>query len=410
MSPPFPSSLPPPTSSTNIGGPLLMTYYADWAPPNSIDYSLFHTIIFAFALPDSNFALAWDTDTAPGLLRNLVPAAHAASTNVMLSIGGWTGSKYFSSAVSTPQNRITFINNIYDVYKQYNLDGIDIDWEYPGQSGQRGNIESPSDAANMLEFLKLLKAKLPQTAIISAAVQDTPFAGADGRPMKDVSSFARFLDLITLMNYDASETRQPPGSNAPLYDGCGNSSQPGQTAVGGYNAWTAAGFPASQILLGVPAYGYVVDSSAGRLHTRSSQKATPEDSSGQIQFQSLIDQGLLSKSNDGSFVGAGGFTRGWDSCSATPYLYSSDQVIPYDDTESLGMKAAWVQKMKMGGVNLFDIHGDTPQHDLTIALRDNLKATSSPTAASPLTTTPSAVPSTPSAVTSFLSLLTSIRS
>lgn len=74
-----------------------MTYYADWAPPKSIDYSLFDTIIFAFALPDQNYQLTWDTDQAPALLANLVPAAHATSTKVMLSIGGWTGSKRVSS-------------------------------------------------------------------------------------------------------------------------------------------------------------------------------------------------------------------------------------------------------------------------------------------------------------------------
>ncbi|KAF8845828.1 glycoside hydrolase [Paxillus ammoniavirescens] len=413
-SPPiFPQSTSPhvPTSTTNTASPLLMTYYADWAPPQNMDYSLFHTIIFAFALPDSNFALAWDTATAPGLLRSLVPAAHAASVNVFLSIGGWTGSKFFSTAVSSPQNRAAFANNIYDVYNQYDLDGIDIDWEYPGQLGDQGNLESSSDAANMLEFLKVLKAKLPNTAKISAAVQDTPFAGPDGRPMKDVSAFAQVLDFVTLMNYDTSETKQPAGPNAPLWDGCGNSSQPSQTAVAGYNAWTAAGFPASQLVLGVPAYGYVVDSSAERLSSRSSRKAVPDDS-GQIQFESLISQGLLSQSSDGSFVGAGGFTRDWDSCSATPYLYSGDQVIPYDDTESLGMKAAWVRKMNMGGVNLFDIHGDTSEHHLTIALRDNLMGVpqAGPAAVSPPTTAPSAVPSTPSAVPSSPSLLTGIGS
>lgn len=73
--------------------PRIMTYYADWAAPKSIDYSLFDIIIFAFALPDQNYQLGWDTDQAPALLANIVPAAHAASTQVMLSIGGWTGSK-----------------------------------------------------------------------------------------------------------------------------------------------------------------------------------------------------------------------------------------------------------------------------------------------------------------------------
>lgn len=113
-----------------------------------------------------------------------------------------TSTRYFSNAVATPQNRDVFANNILDIYKRYNLDGIDIDWEYPGQIGQQGNTESPTDSANMLQFFKVLRQKLPSGAMISAAVQDSPFTGPDGQPMKDVSSFSNFVDWITLMNYD----------------------------------------------------------------------------------------------------------------------------------------------------------------------------------------------------------------
>jgi len=54
----------------------------------------------------------------------------------------------------------------------------------------------------MLEFLKLLRQKLPPTAKISAAVQDAPFAGPDGRPIKDATAFAELVDCILLMNDD----------------------------------------------------------------------------------------------------------------------------------------------------------------------------------------------------------------
>lgn len=73
--------------------PRIMTYYADWAPPKSIDYQLFDVVIFAFALPDKNYQLTWDTEQAPSLLETIVPTAHAYSTDVVLSIGGWTGSR-----------------------------------------------------------------------------------------------------------------------------------------------------------------------------------------------------------------------------------------------------------------------------------------------------------------------------
>jgi chitinase len=207
--------------------------------------------------------------------------------------------------------------------------------------------------------------------------------------------------------------RQPPGPNAPLSDGCGNSSQPSQNAVGAYNAWTSAGFPPSKIVLGVPAYGYIVQSNTRSLSARSPSRAYSEDGSGQIQFQSLIDQGLLTQDPDGSFrpSESSGFIRGWDNCSATPFLRSdwAGQVIPYDDTESLGIKAAWVKNMNMAGVNLFDVHGDTPQQHLTHALRANLfpsivSSGAIPSASSAVALSPNTISSSMSTVLSSTSL------
>ena len=111
-------------------------------------------------------------------------------------------SRYFSSACATAQSRSTFVNNIVTVYKQYNLDGIDFDWEYPGQQGEGSNIVSPQDSANFLSMLQLLRRSLPRTARLSAAVADAPFVGPNGRPLQDVSGFSAVLDWVNIMNYD----------------------------------------------------------------------------------------------------------------------------------------------------------------------------------------------------------------
>ncbi|KAG1783219.1 glycoside hydrolase family 18 protein [Suillus placidus] len=376
-----------------------------------MNYALFDCIDFAFAFPDAQFNLIFDSPDAPTLLHNLVVEAHAAGTLVKLSIGGWSGSHYFSIAVSTATNRNTFVNNILAIYVKYNLDGIDIDWEYPGQSGREGNTESPSDEENMLEFLKLLRTRLPQGAKLSAAVQDTPFAGPDGRPIKDASGFAEILDWCLLMNYDDFQTTTPPGPNAPLYDGCGSSTQPSQNAVAGYNAWTAAGFPANKLVLGIPAYGYVINTGvdhlrqrrsleAPRLHRLARRTTVNADDDHQIQFRDLVTKGILQRNDDGTYaaVPSSGFQRSWDKCSATPFLHSDTQTIPYDDPESLGMKGAFAKKTGMLGVNMFDVHGETDQWDLIAATRNNLLGPPSTAAAAPASalTSPSGSSSVPS--------------
>ncbi|EJF61166.1 glycoside hydrolase [Dichomitus squalens LYAD-421 SS1] len=273
-----PSSTGPvatPTASSDAGhAPLVMAYYPDWAgrdyPPEKIDFGRFDWIDFAFAVPDQNMNLGWDgSDDAPDLLRRVVARAHESGKHAKLSVGGWTGSKSFSSAVGTPENRATLANNILTLYQQYGLDGIDLDWEYPGQSGNSGNGVSPADSANFLEFLRVLRDTLPPGAKITAATQTVPFAGADGSPLRDVSDFARVLDWVLIMNYDSWGSSDQPGPNAPLSDACSNSTQPGASALAALRAWTAAGFPASQLVLGVPSYGYLSRSSATRLRTRA---------------------------------------------------------------------------------------------------------------------------------------------
>ncbi|TFK92187.1 glycoside hydrolase family 18 protein [Polyporus arcularius HHB13444] len=251
-----------------------MAYYPDWVsddyPPDKIDFGRFDWIDFAFAVPDENFSLSWDgSDDAPATLRRLVQLAHARGKHVKLSVGGWTGSRYFSPAVATPQGRSTLANNILVLYREFNLDGIDIDWEYPGQGGNDGNVVSSDDSANFLEFLRTLRGTLPPGAIITAATQTVPFAGADGNPMGDVSEFAKVLDWCLLMNYDTWGSSSDPGPNAPLSDSCGNSTQGNANALSALRAWTGAGFPANRLVLGVPSYGYLSRSTVSYLQTRA---------------------------------------------------------------------------------------------------------------------------------------------
>ena len=185
-----------------------------------------------------------------------------------------------------------------------------------------------------------------------------------------------------------------PGPNAPLQDACGNSTQPDANAVAAFQAWTTAKFPPCKLVLGLPSYGYISTSHAERLRTRSAFSSIPQkhwsdsvkvvnedgSSDSQVQFRQLVGQGALVRSvpphGNGSpiFAPSGGFERRWDSCSDTPFLRStsSGQVIPYDDPDSLGMKAAFARQAGMLGVNLFDIHGDTDEWDLLNSIRKSL--------------------------------------
>ncbi|KAF7297935.1 Glycoside hydrolase family 18 protein [Mycena chlorophos] len=265
-------------AAATASGPIAAAYYPTWAtetnPPSKIDYSKFDILFVAFGIPNSSNGITLDAGT-PTMLRTLVAGAKSSGkgTKIVLSVGGWTGSGLFHQIAGSSSNRSKFVANLAALVSEYNLDGasatvpwalshfnqgIDLDWEYPNSAGS-GNPYGSSDSANFLTLLKALRASLGPSKIISATTTDLPWLGSNGSPLKDVSAYANELT----MNYDinGSSWSAAPGPNAPLSNACGTSSQPSYTAKAAFKQWTAAGAPASKLLLGLPLYGYVYHSS-----------------------------------------------------------------------------------------------------------------------------------------------------
>ncbi|EJD51005.1 glycoside hydrolase [Auricularia subglabra TFB-10046 SS5] len=393
---------------------LAASYYPDWAEgtiaPENVLFGKFDIIFFAFATPNSSSTLSWDSSGSTALLRRLVSAANSSGkgTRVVLSVGGWGGSYWFSQAVSSAANRTTFVNSIVSAINTYGLAGVDIDWEYPNSSGA-GNPHSPNDAANLLSFLTQLRSALGSSKIISAAVPHLPWIGSNGQPLTDVSAYAAQMTYVNIMNYDVWGASSTPGPNAPLGNLCGNSRQPQASAQAAFAQWTKAGFPASKLLLGLPLYGYVSKSTktgltgfaapssaeaqglllapgSGRdkehflIGAHPREKAASEKVRAaanlqgwygqQIPFSEIVQSGALVKKSDGTYGQGGGFTMAWDDCSDTPFLYNTAQstVVTYDDTYSLADKAQYAQSVGMAGCFTWSLDQDDG-HTLMDAIR-----------------------------------------
>ncbi|KAL4078101.1 glycoside hydrolase family 18 protein [Scleroderma yunnanense] len=363
-----------------------MGWFADWHDNftvSNINWGGYNAMAFFTAQPDNNLNVLLQGTNVESMLEQFVSAAHTNNVKALLTLGGWSGSVYWSSSVATAQNRSTFANNVAQFASAHNLDGIDFDWEYPGKQGAGCNIVNSNDTANFLEFITELRQLAPNLTL-SAAVSVLPFVDSTGNPMTDVSGFSKQLDWIEIMNYDVfGSFSTVTGPNAPLNDSC--SSHPSGSAVSAVAAWTKAGFSANQIVLGVPSYGHsfsVPSSTAApsgnqlEIYTSFSSSNTPqgdawdyippgtidactgqpEGPNGVFNFWAMVGYGYLN--SDGSV--ASGMLSTFDQCSQTPFVYNpnSQILISYDDPQSFTAKGQYIAQAGLRGFAMYEVGGD----------------------------------------------------
>lgn len=182
------------------------------------------------------------------------------SLKKIISFGGWG----FSTEPATydilrqavgKENRGAFVDKIVEFLNKEGLDGVDIDWEYPGAPDIPGIPPGKEDdGINYLEFLKLLRSKIPKGKSISIA------APASYWYLKafPIDQMAKELDYIVYMTYDLHG--QWDYGNKYSMDGCegGNClrSHVNLTETMQVLAMiTKAGVPTKKIMVGESSYG-----------------------------------------------------------------------------------------------------------------------------------------------------------
>ncbi|THU89045.1 glycoside hydrolase [Dendrothele bispora CBS 962.96] len=353
----------------------------------NVSWEKYTKLTYAFALTTEDPSQLSLDLSAEAFLPTFVEEAHNNNVAASLSIGGWTGSEFWSTAVGSSENRTTFVKTITDLVSKYDLDGVDFDWLYPNRQGLGCNIVNENDTANFLEFLKELRSDSVGSRLnLSAAVSITPFNGPDGNPSSDVSEFANYLDYITLVNYDIwGSWSSAVGPNAPLNDSCAAAADQQGSAVSGVKQWSDAGFPVNQIVLGVPTYGHSFSVSASDAFVNDSTTVlaayplfntsvfpsgdswditsgtidacgNSENNGGDWDFWAIVNAGLYDE--DGEC--ASGTLCRFDDCSKTSYIYLEDQqvMISFDDPQSWTAKGEFISDEGLAGFAVWQVGGD----------------------------------------------------
>ena len=286
---------------------------------------------------------------------------------VLISVGGWRGSKDFSDVALTRQSRQVFIQSALAFIERYHLDGLDLDWEYPGERGA-GNTFRGEDKQNFTLLLEELRERFNEaSAQLHRPLYLTIAAAASQEYLQhtEMNKVQSYVDAVNLMAYDFYVPGQEPatGNSAPLFT---SPADPGQVSADkSVQAFEQAGVPAAKIVLGMPFYGYAWSGVPASNHGLFQPgKPAPEPEVPYI----IIERLMLGH----------GFRRYWDSASSVPYLYDRKQhtFVSYEDAESVAAKCQYVQSRGLAGV-MFWKYSDDPEGTL-LRVMDRSLGTSAP--------------------------------
>lgn len=374
FSPSHSASTAPATADAIDPGKKVVGYYIGWArdarsfPPEKIDASKLTHINYAFANIVDGKVTMGDPVTDVANLAGLRALKKAnPKLKLLVSVGGWNWSKHFSDVALTPASRKLFADSAVDYLQTHQIDGVDLDWEFPVGGGAEGNSARPEDKQNFTLLLQAVRHALDAAGKKTRTHYLLTIASSPGPDFvknTELLKVANTVDWINIMGYDFHGTfSKRSGPNAPLFADPADALQGGASVLnvsGGVAGHIKAGIPLNKIVLGMPFYGYVwqgcTNAMQGEYQTCTGPaKGTWED--GSLEYSDIA----------ANYLNKPDFTRYWNAATKTPSLWNPDGgiYIAYDDAESIGLKLDYVVQQKLGGVMIWELTTDRNRSLLT---------------------------------------------
>lgn len=270
---------------------------------------------------------------------------------ILLSIGG-AGGDGFSEMVVDHASRKIFIKSVKNILRNYTLDGIDLDWEFPAVHGDWG--VGKRERQHFSQLLREIRAEYVRERrdyLLTAAVA-SPETIVD--VSYDVDQLNLYLDFVNIMTYDFHYfTKFTPftGLNSPLY-----ARREEQLYLASLNInytvqmYKDKGLQADKIVVGIPTYGHTFS----LVNSDNTGVGSPASGFGSLGYSGFINYPdicmFLKNFSDA--------TVKHDADAKVPYLYRGHEWVSFDTPQSVMDKATFIKDHKLRGAMIYSLNAD----------------------------------------------------
>ena len=248
----------------------------------------------------------------------------------------------FSVMASTAEGRKAFAEDCLAFVQKWGIDGIDIDWEFPGLSWSGHACDPAHDVENYTLLMKQLRETLGKNYLLTYAGYVMNVSGEeDNWRYIDIAAVDPYVDFVNIMTYDiaaGSEGQHQSAWNRPDYY---------WDCVRAIDAYLSAGVSPSKLVLGIPFYArHAWDNSDG--------------------YKGCVDYGKFAVEYP---AGKGFKIDNWDEKGMVPYITKDGKMwAGYDNPKSISLKAENILKMGMKGLMYWDYDADDAAGTLRTAV------------------------------------------